>query len=399
MTGVDGRRPAWDTRYVVPGLGCLLLVGTLLTWVALGRLPVTTQVALGLSAVVSGAIVGVGVWLVSGRSPLGPETGARIGLWALGWATVFLAIVLPIVFADGIAPLPEILNGVSIGVTVGAGMGVLVGTIEARSIQRAREAERVRSQIDRTQAERERLERLNSILRHEILNAVTIIRGYSERTRTEMPSHSGLDESLTTIEEQADRIAGTINDIRHVLKSATTDVELQPMALDWVLENEVRHLRAVAPGVDVTMDLDDGLVVAGDEMLPRVFTTLLDNAVEHNDSAAPKVSVRGARTPDGIIVQITDNGPGIPPGIRDELFVRGKGDPGLGLYLISSLLDRFDGSLTLTDTGPHGTTFTVTLPDNRTAVPEPAPDPHPLVHASPVPSVAGGVRPVESVSD
>jgi len=77
-------------------------------------------------------------------------------------------------------------------------------------------------------------------------------------------------------------------------------------------------------------------------MLASVFRNLLNNAVQHNDTDAPEVTVTCEETDDRIRVRVADNGPGVPDAEKDEIF--GKGEKGLdsagsgiGLYLVSVL--------------------------------------------------------------
>jgi len=97
-------------------------------------------------------------------------------------------------------------------------------------------------------------------------------------------------------------------------------------------------------------------------MLASVFRNLLNNAVQHNDTDAPEVTVTREETDDRIRVRVADNGPGVPDAEKDEIF--GKGEKGLdsagsgiGLYLVSVLTRQFGGDVWVEDNEPRGAVF------------------------------------------
>jgi signal transduction histidine kinase len=102
-------------------------------------------------------------------------------------------------------------------------------------------------------------------------------------------------------------------------------------------------------------------------MLQSVFRNLVKNAIEHNDKTVPEVTVSVSERDDTVLARVADNGPGIPDEQRSEIF--GKGEKGLesdgtgiGLYLVSTLVDQYGGDVWIEDNEPEGTVFTVELP-------------------------------------
>jgi signal transduction histidine kinase len=106
--------------------------------------------------------------------------------------------------------------------------------------------------------------------------------------------------------------------------------------------------------------------------LTDVLHVLLSNAARHAPGATTMIWVRQRH--DRVDVHVSDEGPGIPAGLRDRVFERGvrsDGSPGqgLGLHIARRVIEQHGGSLTLADDTRHGTTFIVSLPLKEPAQP------------------------------
>jgi signal transduction histidine kinase len=110
-------------------------------------------------------------------------------------------------------------------------------------------------------------------------------------------------------------------------------------------------------------------VTARPDDLQRAVANLVDNAVRHGTSAV----VRLATTPQGIVIEVEDDGPGIPDDSKAamlEAFVRGEAARtmddrsgfGLGLSIARAVAEAHGGTLTLHDRVPHGLIARITLP-------------------------------------
>ncbi len=131
--------------------------------------------------------------------------------------------------------------------------------------------------------------------------------------------------------------------------------------------------RAVAPpeGIDVSVDIDDGVAAAGDAVLLRqVLIGLLTNAFK-NTPAPGAVTLRAHREADGeVLIQVEDTGTGIAPEEVErvfERFYRGSGALeqegfGLGLSIAKRMVDVMGGQIGVESEVGVGTTFWVRLP-------------------------------------
>jgi signal transduction histidine kinase len=175
---------------------------------------------------------------------------------------------------------------------------------------------------------------------------------------------------MDEIEEATTRISslvGAVKQYSHLGQAQHQDVDVRP-GLDSTLVMLGRKLG----GIEVRRDYDDDLprVPGYPAELNQVWTNLIDNAVDAMNGAG--VLVLRARSVDGsVLVEISDDGPGVPESVRETLFEpfvttksAGEGS-GLGLDNARRTVERrHGGSLTYT-TGPDGTTFCVRLPAGR----------------------------------
>src|SRR4029077_3403667 len=141
----------------------------------------------------------------------------------------------------------------------------------------------------------------------------------------------------------------------------------QPVDLAALLAD----LRAAtpAPGISIDLSVPPGTTTAGNpEDLSRMFRNLLDNAVRH---ARHRVLVTAAAGPHGVVVQITDDGPGIPEEERERVFDRSvrrdasreqaSGSAGLGLAIAREIAAAHGATIVLTEAPGGGTRAIVTL--------------------------------------
>ena len=126
------------------------------------------------------------------------------------------------------------------------------------------------------------------------------------------------------------------------------------------------------PDIVFVNDIPDDVSVRVDpEQLARVLVNLMKNAREAleampDKSHGPRVAASFGKAASGYTISIADNGPGLPPRARDNLFVAFEGSAraggtGLGLAIARELVAAHGGTLAYTPLDP-GTRFDITLP-------------------------------------
>ncbi|WP_143117717.1 sensor histidine kinase [Halomicrobium zhouii] len=309
------------------------------------------------------ALVYGGHWLA--QSDVSADRHVRVIGWTVAGITVSSAMNLLIMSS---APPPDawyLVGWLRWAVSIGGGVGLLVGVIEARAIERERTTERAIARADFAESQQEWLDYLNSLLRHEVLNTSNVIGGRSTLLLEEYDPDDEARSHLETITRQSEDLTRVIRDVRVLLEATDRHPQYEAADLASTLETEVASLHDRYEGVRTDLSVADDLTVMADDLLPRLFSNLLSNAVEHNDGDSTTVRVTGERRGERAVVRIADDGPGIPAKRLDTLFERDttRSDThGLGLFIVRTLAERYGGTVALTETGPDGTTITVELP-------------------------------------
>ncbi|MFB6178813.1 MAG: histidine kinase N-terminal 7TM domain-containing protein [Halorientalis sp.] len=222
--------------------------------------------------------------------------------------------------------------------------------------------------ITRLKRREEELSILNRIVRHDINNDMTVIRGRSELL-AEHVEEDGRPH-LDAIRESSEHVVELTENVRDLMTSITGEesIELDRIDLVAVLETQLRQARQRYGDAEfvIEADLPDGCFVEANEMLSSVFTNLFNNAVQHNDGPC-RVTVTVEQRESSVRVEVADDGSGVPESKRDEIFGRGhKGldssGTGVGLYLVDTLVDHYGGQITIEESDAGGAAFIIELP-------------------------------------
>jgi len=234
-----------------------------------------------------------------------------------------------------------------------------VGTIE--DITERKEFEQ------RLKAQRDNLETLNRMVRHDIRNDLQLVSAYAELLEEHVDEEGR--EHLGKVRESAANAVELTKSARELADvMLQVDIENQQTAFVPALERAVEDVRTAHPAA--VIEIGESVPradVAGNEMLDSVFRNLLQNAVQHNDKDLPEVTVFGTVREGAVEVRVADNGPGVPDAQKEEIFGKGErglesGGTGIGLYLVRSLVERYGGEVWVEDNDPEGAVFVVRLP-------------------------------------
>lgn len=197
------------------------------------------------------------------------------------------------------------------------------------------------------------------------------------------------------IDTQADRLAALVANLLDM--SRIQAGVLEPRRVTVSLRDLVADVLAdLAPALDghqaqVRMPADLPPVDVDVVLVSRVLTNLLENAARYAPARTP-ISISAAEAAPGTVeLSVTDHGPGVSPGRRNEIFglyPRRENDTGagLGLTIAKAFIEAHEGRIWVEDAPGGGARFCCTLPEAASAeaatgVPMPAPAPE-VVHAA-----------------
>ncbi|MGD9906156.1 MAG: ATP-binding protein [Vicinamibacterales bacterium] len=208
-------------------------------------------------------------------------------------------------------------------------------------------------------------------LAHEIKNPLTPIQLSAERLQRKLgeaaPHAELVRECTTTIIGEVESLKGLVDEFSQFARMPAP--RAVPTALNEVLADALALYDGLFAHVTVTRRLAAGLppVRLDAEQFKRVVINLVDNAIEAMDQHGTIVVETAADAAHALVrVVVADDGPGIPPGERDKLFLpyystkrRGSG---LGLAIVRRIVAEHGGNVEVTDNAPRGTRFTIELP-------------------------------------
>lgn len=192
---------------------------------------------------------------------------------------------------------------------------------------------------------------VNSILRHDVMNNLTVIGGGLEIYKLKK-DEKFLNSSINAVERSVD----LIKKMKEV-ESIVSPKELKPVRVREIVDPLIQRYSAKGVAFEVEGDAN----VVADEALTSVFDNLLNNAMVHSGSQVVRIRIQpGVEGEEEI--RIADEGIGIPddvkPKIWQEGYKHGKGgQSGLGLYIVKKVMERYGGTATVEDNQPTGTVF------------------------------------------
>ncbi|QLD88754.1 HAMP domain-containing histidine kinase [Natronomonas salina] len=355
MAGYQGASMRIDTRLgsltrpmveaIIVLVGLLLVGATLFTWYWLAIDPVDALLV-GLPAALIITIMGVvhrSTYPVRVYSEMLRWT--LFGLFSLGGFIGSIIVVKQTSLTTGLQLLLFMMGFGSIA-------GLLVGYSRGQSIEAARKSTRLERQQDR-------IEFLNQLLRHNVLNKIAIIKGNAALLDEEYDID---DPALETILDQSEDAAELVDNVRVLVASFSSQLSQHPVDLSHALNSELKSLAQSFEDAEIRAEVPAGLVVRADGLLRYTFENVLHNAIEHNDAETPRVEVTAERRCDRVTVTIADNGPGIAEPVRRGINENEvTGNHGIGLYLVDSLVTEYGGSMHIAETTSRGSEVTLTF--------------------------------------
>ncbi|MFB5189555.1 sensor histidine kinase [Alicyclobacillus fastidiosus] len=235
--------------------------------------------------------------------------------------------------------------------------------------------ERLSSAFESEREAKEKMRQFVADASHELRTPLTSIRGFVEillRGAANQPAQ--LDMALRSMLIETERLSRLVQDLLTLAKlDRDMTFDMQPHDLDGVIGEMEPQLRLLAGTRHVEFQLDGNISVRCDkDRMKQVVLNLFQNAVDHTDPTAGRITVSLVQLADGARLAVSDNGPGVSEEHQLQLFerfyridaarTRAQGGAGLGLAITKSIVERHHGTITCESELGHGTSFAVWLP-------------------------------------
>lgn len=211
-------------------------------------------------------------------------------------------------------------------------------------------------------------------LAHDLRTPLTRLRGTAELALGDNGNPAEAREALADCVDESDRVLHLLEALLDISAAEAGALKLNRDRLDLrsLTERAVDLYREVAEEKKITLTLDQPAEVALDAdaiRLGQAVNNLVDNALKYTP-AGGQVTLSVRARPDGAVLTVTDNGPGVPLAEREAVFRRlYRGDSsrsqrglGLGLSLVKAIVEAHGGLIFLDDAPGGGARFTVRLP-------------------------------------
>ncbi|MCF7954540.1 MAG: HAMP domain-containing histidine kinase, partial [Phycisphaerae bacterium] len=182
----------------------------------------------------------------------------------------------------------------------------------------------------------------------------------------------GIPEDLRFINAGAEKMQMLVGGLLQISRAGTAEVEMTSLDMNEMLKNICHAMQYELSSKNISIDLKDLPPCFGDAvMINQVFSNLLDNAVKYRkNNGEDKIVVSGWIESGNSIYCVEDNGIGISENCQSKIFeVFHRLDPqgpvsgeGLGLTIISRILDRHQGRIWVESEPGIGSKFFVSIP-------------------------------------
>lgn len=227
--------------------------------------------------------------------------------------------------------------------------------------------------------DRVRNEVINTVS-HDLRSPLTSVIGYTELITRAGELNDNQKEFLKRIQESVEHITTLINDLLELGSiEAGLDTRRELVQLDVLFQYSLDMLQGQIKSkrIKVQTEISESLpaLQANPVRLRQVLDNVVGNAIKYsNKNGEVKVSIKAEG--DQVILEVTDDGPGIP--IIDQAhifdkFYRGQNmdkqqGSGLGLAIVKSIVDAHQGRIWVESTVGQGSSFFIVLPVNRKPV-------------------------------
>ena len=213
---------------------------------------------------------------------------------------------------------------------------------------------------------------------HELRTPLTVIKGFTETLRDgAMKDPITGPKFLSTIERHVDQLTNLVSDLLELSKLEGTPELPRRVSFDviTVVRRAAELLVPAAQRKEQTINVELARflprVIGNPDYIERAISNLIDNAIKYTPERG-RICVSAAYEDDSVVVEVSDNGIGIPPEDLARVFERfyrvdrsrsrEMGGTGLGLSIVKHVVQVHGGSIDVTSTPGQGSKFRLRLP-------------------------------------
>jgi PAS domain S-box-containing protein len=185
------------------------------------------------------------------------------------------------------------------------------------------------------------------LLAHDISNQLQIMLSSTEllgAIHEDVKSHQLLTDLQASIQRCEDII------YRTTMIERLVTIPLKPLFICAGVQDIIADFTHHNPDVELHLSLSiSDCQVKADEFLHMLVTAILENAIEHNPNPNKSIWIESYDDSFGCQISISDNGPGIPDGLKNVIFDQKQRPSGIGLQMCKMIMEKYCGSITILD--------------------------------------------------
>jgi two-component system OmpR family sensor kinase len=231
---------------------------------------------------------------------------------------------------------------------------------------------RIQNFIAEREASQEATRQFFADASHELRTPLASLRANAELYQQgALPERPQVDEAMRRITLESQRMSGLVDDMLRLARlDQHPDQEHEPVDVTALVTECAQRAQITDPRRTWRTDIAEGLDTPGDEeLLRRAVDNLLANVHAHTPDGTV-AAITAAQRDGSVAIEISDNGPGVPPAQLPRIFERfyRAGAPshrpgsGLGLAIVTAITTAHKGTAEAALNAPHGLRVTLTLP-------------------------------------
>jgi PAS domain S-box-containing protein len=205
---------------------------------------------------------------------------------------------------------------------------------------------------------------LHRVLRHNLSNQMSIIRGTAEQL---LEQSTDTETAAETIIQETDQLLGFTDKHRSIVRLLSERPSSNPIELEPLCRRLIRSVGAEFPDAEIRLEREPAATISAIPAIETAIRELVENGLAYSERSPATVTLRVDCGSDTVRIRISDDGPGLPDEEARILTGDQSVEPlyhglGMGLWLVYWIVTLSRGTITVEETGSDGTTVRLELP-------------------------------------